>query len=1362
MKNKLRTPSSTEYRVENILEKKQFKSALKLCREELNLDGAVSILKNFDKLFSLIEFVDQLEYKDLHFIYDEILVKSFNIVGSFFFNYENIDDIPSDTKQQYTNVIKMTVYLFVEFVNSFNAKIETDYKLLLLETKGRNKKQDMIQKHTSDYNWNWEEELSKGFSAIYSIISNNITQLYDPPYVDHSFVSYLASCCYTQLENPSIAFVRTKSLRDSIMQILILLITDYDHSEFFKVKIVQLLKMYEHLALPMAKTVLQVVESGNNCSSIIELIVKEIAESGVMEGIKETNSQEVTGGKSCCAFLVEIAKYNPELLLSNIEHMLPCLESDPYSMRICVLSVLKELIIHILNNDELDELERKIRDDYLSIIQDHLLDVNAFVRSKCLQLFTAIINADCLPKNMYKVILVCAEEKLSDKSSYVTKSAIILIKTLIKLNPYSSDFTEKSLKEKLEIENFMLDKMKEILEDKIDGGLPKNEMWSSLEPQLKSFLEEILDGRDLRSFKELEILENMPLTEVLMRIKSYITLRRFKVALKFFLRGRQTFKNEKLFELENENNSIVDQFFVCFKNIWWYQLKLPNIECNIDDLEQMTLEELSNKIYSSETKITYLQDCASYLSTLKEASKTIIQLMFGNTTSESLEAIDFFTTAHQFGVPEAQLGIDAMLKLIYSNESNIKDAMINSYNTIYLSIEEENVDSNARPMIIMKRLLNLAKSLNVTNRKAFKVLLNEWVMNKTLDDDCIMLLWAWYTESIPITKEDQIVTALLISMLASAKPCIAKGNIDICIQYGLCNEYQLFNYTCQILENITKENFKRLPDNHVLVIKIMNVLQKCFTDCDIQLFNDVASNAINTIFKLTLKPDITCLTLIEKLFEIMKNNKETSNYSSQKELNIEIEVDLFAKFMFFIGHIALQQHNHLENYVSKELISCIRAKYQSKRANSVETKEDESVHDSESAEIEAINEQIRQTCDKQLITGNGILSSFSKHVLISCHSEHQNLRNNSIITLIKFMLVSSSFCQKNLNMFMDLIETSEDYTMRIDLIIGFGWLVFKHPNLLTPFTDKLYARLQDKCVIVRYTALTTIIDLIRQEIIKVRGQITGIARLLVDEDEQIKYTTKQFFGVIAEKGNSLYNVISDIISMLSNPEDVVPENDFQTIMKFLFPLISKERQLESLVDKLCLRLKESTNEIQASYISYCLMQIKYSDKSFTKLSENISLYADKIKNPAVYNNFNVLISQNSRMAKPSTKEILNDLSDKIEKIVADENIVPLSQKTPGKRNTARKNLSKTLTETPNDVESELQQTVLKRSARYRSKVKRRLMIMDSDEDVDDNEGKIEKDEILSTINEENENGVEIFRRTRLNLKSCKKKLIYKH
>lgn len=100
-----------------------------------------------------------------------------------------------------------------------------------------------------------------------------------------------------------------------------------------------------------------------------------------------------------------------------------------------------------------------------------------------------------------------------------------------------------------------------------------------------------------------------------------------------------------------------------------------------------------------------------------------------------------------------------------------------------------------------------------------------------------------------------------------------------------------------------------------------------------------------------------------------------------------------------------------------------------------------------------------------------------------------------------------------------------------------------------------------------------------------------------------------------------------------------------------------------------MRLKESNNNVQEYYISYCLLLFKYTDKSLTKLSDNMSYYSEKLKNPKVYNNFNILISTNSRLAKPTTKEILSDLSNKIEKIVQYEDFaVPLSLKTPRKRN----------------------------------------------------------------------------------------------
>lgn len=92
------------------------------------------------------------------------------------------------------------------------------------------------------------------------------------------------------------------------------------------------MKSYEHLSLHLAKTVLQIIDSGFNRSSLIELIVKEIALKGEMEGLKDIRHQNINGGKSYCSFLVEIAKHSPKLLLLNIKHLLPSLESDVSNM----------------------------------------------------------------------------------------------------------------------------------------------------------------------------------------------------------------------------------------------------------------------------------------------------------------------------------------------------------------------------------------------------------------------------------------------------------------------------------------------------------------------------------------------------------------------------------------------------------------------------------------------------------------------------------------------------------------------------------------------------------------------------------------------------------------------------------------------------------------------------------------------------------------------------------------------------------------------------------------------------------------------------------------------------------------------
>lgn len=67
---------------------------------------------------------------------------------------------------------------------------------------------------------------------------------------------------------------------------------------------------------------------------------------------------------------------------------------------------------------------------------------------------------------------------------------------------------------------------------------------------------------------------------------------------------------------------------------------------------------------------------------------------------------------------------------------------------------------------VMTKLVSVVKHLNVNNRIAFQVLLEEWIKKKTLDNACIQVLWLWFTKTSNIPHDDRIVATVILSMLA--------------------------------------------------------------------------------------------------------------------------------------------------------------------------------------------------------------------------------------------------------------------------------------------------------------------------------------------------------------------------------------------------------------------------------------------------------------------------------------------------------------------------------------------------------------------------------------------------------------------
>ena len=120
-----------------------------------------------------------------------------------------------------------------------------------------------------------------------------------------------------------------------------------------------------------------------------------------------------------------------------------------------------------------------------------------------------------------------------------------------------------------------------------------------------------------------------------------------------------------------------------------------------------------------------------------------------------------------------------------------------------------------------------------------------------------------------------------------------------------------------------------------------------------------------------------------------------------------------------------------------------------------------------------------------------------------------------------------------------MLDKSTLEAVRANTVIAASDLACRFPNLLEPWTPYIYARyistvahvnmatssyavstlyrLTDHAPLVRHNALTVLTHLILNDMIKVRGQISSMARCLEDSDTKIADLAKLFFHELAKK-----------------------------------------------------------------------------------------------------------------------------------------------------------------------------------------------------------------------------------------------------
>ncbi|KAG9019943.1 Condensin complex subunit [Tulasnella sp. UAMH 9824] len=186
-------------------------------------------------------------------------------------------------------------------------------------------------------------------------------------------------------------------------------------------------------------------------------------------------------------------------------------------------------------------------------------------------------------------------------------------------------------------------------------------------------------------------------------------------------------------------------------------------------------------------------------------------------------------------------------------------------------------------------------------------------------------------------------------------------------------------------------------------------------------------------------------------------------------------------------------------------------------------------------------------------------------------------------------------------------------------------------------SDNLYRGLTDKDLNVKKNTLMVLTHLILNGMIKVKGQLGEMAKCLEDEDTRIADLAKLFFTELSTKDNAIYNNLPDVISHLSVGEHAVDEETFQSTMKYIFTFIEKEKQAESIVEKLCQRFRLTEEPRQWQDIAFCLSLLPFkSERSMKKLIEGLPFYQDKLHNEVVYTRFSEILAK-ARSNKSTNK-----------------------------------------------------------------------------------------------------------------------------
>ena len=237
---------------------------------------------------------------------------------------------------------------------------------------------------------------------------------------------------FSLLEDPAV--IKDKDVKDAVYNLIASCSTKYHYITQSAASILHLLHKHEHLPVCLAEAVAHADQKYHD-SSLAVALLREIGRLNTKE-----YARDGLGADNIGKFLVELAERLPKVVTTNVGILMPHFGGESYKIRSALVSVFGKLISKMskeLAGNGLSETNRlRSKQAMIDVLIERSRDTTAYTRSRVLQTWAELCEDHAVSIGLWNQVADVAAGRLEDKAAIVRKSALQLLSTLLKYNPF--------------------------------------------------------------------------------------------------------------------------------------------------------------------------------------------------------------------------------------------------------------------------------------------------------------------------------------------------------------------------------------------------------------------------------------------------------------------------------------------------------------------------------------------------------------------------------------------------------------------------------------------------------------------------------------------------------------------------------------------------------------------------------------------------------------------------------------------------------------------------------------------------------------------------------------------------------------